>query len=89
MIINEGRRVVLQCSAVGEPLPSIFWQRVGMLRPLLPNNYYFGGRLYVTRSGNLEISEIKKTDEGRYLCQAFNLNGDRKVATANLTVIGE
>lgn len=88
VIINEGSRVVLQCSAVGEPWPSIFWQRVGMLLPLLPNNYYFGRRLYVTRSGNLEISDIKKTDEGRYLCQAFNLNGDRKVATANLTVIG-
>ena len=60
-----------------------------MLAPLFPNNFYFGGRLYITRSGNLEISDVKKADEGDYLCQAFNSNGNKKDAKAHLTVIGE
>ena len=54
---------------------------------MFPNQNYHG-RFYVTRSGNLEISDVKEEDEGVYICLALSQSGNIQ-AEAQLTVIGK
>ena len=88
LIINEGRKAAFKCFAEGKPAPTVFWQRKGSSSHMFANHYYRDSRFYVTRSGNLEISVVKKEDEGAYTCMALNLAGMASVE-AHLTVIGE
>lgn len=54
---------------------------------MFPNQNYHN-RFYVTRSGNLEISDVKEEDEGVYICMALSQSGNIQ-AEAQLTVIGK
>lgn len=88
VIANEGSSAKFICSAVGEPPPTVFWQREGQAAsPMFPNQNY-QGRFFVTRFGELEISNIQQGDEGDYTCMALSQSGNIQ-AKAKLTVIGK
>ena len=90
MIANEGRSASFTCIANGEPQPTVFWEREGKASPtMFSNNYYNGGRIFVTRLGeSLQISKVEKEDEGVYTCVALSPIGNSH-AKGKLTVIGK
>ena len=53
---------------------------------MFPNENY-QGRFFVSKSGELEIIDIRKDDEGVYVCMALSSNGITE-AKAQLTVVG-
>ncbi|XP_029113444.1 matrix-remodeling-associated protein 5 [Scleropages formosus] len=64
---------LLHCKAEGMPNPRITWttpQGISMLAP------YHGGRFQVHQNGSLELRGLRKTDEGRFVCQAKNDLGE-------------
>ena len=87
MIVFEGNSTEFSCVAQGDPQPTVFWQlkRPGS-RPLFPNENY-QGRFFVSKSGELQIIDIRKDDEGVYICMALSPSGLTE-AKAQLTVIG-
>ncbi|KAM9740892.1 matrix-remodeling-associated protein 5 isoform 1-T2 [Menidia menidia] len=69
---------LLDCSVEGKPAPKVWW--------ITPYGHslatpYLGGRFQVHKNGSLELRGVRKTDEGRYTCQAKNSLGE-----ASLTV---
>lgn len=65
--------VKLECSASGNPQPSVFWTKEGSQELMFPDNIY--GRLHVTAEGTLEIQNVQKNDAGFYVCSAFSVAG--------------
>ena len=87
MIVFEGNSTKFSCVAQGDPQPTVFWKMEGPdSRPMFPNVNY-QGRFFVSKSGELEIIDIRKDDEGVYVCMALSPNGITE-AKAQLTVIG-
>ena len=87
VIVFEGNSTKFSCVAQGDPQPTVFWQmKRPDSRPMFPNENY-QGRFFVAKSGELEIIDIRKDDEGIYVCFAVSLNGITE-AKAQLTVIG-
>jgi len=87
LIANEGTTAKFSCIAVGEPQPNTFWIREGKGTPMFPQAKY-DGRYFVTKSGELEISNVQRGDEGIYSCTALSQSGNIQ-AKAQLTVIGK
>ncbi|XP_022659956.1 roundabout homolog 1-like isoform X1 [Varroa destructor] len=91
---NGTIKVLLECSAAGDPLPRILWRQ---------NSHELTGRSTLSFSANdgltmtveedrrgsvrssLEISGVRPDDQGNYTCEAENSEG-RVAATAQLTV---
>jgi Immunoglobulin I-set domain. len=46
-------------------------------------------RLRLVDGGNLMITEVKKSDEGKYQCYVQNMVGERETKPALLTVHGK
>jgi len=90
VIANEGSSASFTCIADGDPQPTVFWEREGKASStMLPNVYYYGRRFFVTRLGeSLQITKVKKEDEGVYTCMALSNIGNSH-AKAKLTVIGK
>ena len=90
MIANEGSSASFMCIADGEPQPTVFWEREGKASSsMFSNNYYYGGRFFVTRLGeSLQIAKVEKEDEGVYTCLALSPIGNSH-AKGKLTVIGK
>ena len=65
-LATEGQTLALECSAVGEPTPSIDWTKNG--HASLPSN----PRYSILRSGSLVIANIRFEDRGIYACTARN-----------------
>jgi hypothetical protein len=67
-----GKRVVLECEAVGKPLPKSKWMKNG--REVLEQP---GRVVKEEKNGRftLIIEELWEVDEGEYTCQAFNSFG--------------
>ncbi|KAF5302874.1 hypothetical protein FQA39_LY02054 [Lamprigera yunnana] len=64
--VNAGESVFLECSAVGNPVPKVFW-------------FKSNGQLPQNRTqllpGGLQILEVKSTDDGVYICNYTNSAG--------------
>lgn len=65
-----GRRLVLDCSASGQPPPTITWFKDG--QPLDPE---IDDRLVLFPNGTLSLSPVTKADSGKYMCTATNPGG--------------
>lgn len=75
-----GQSVRLSCRATGVPPPTITWK--------FNSNTILPSRKYAVDSvGNLDITDLRKSDEGVYTCQASNDEGFA-VADARVTVQG-
>uniref|UniRef100_A0A8D0EV65 Immunoglobulin superfamily member 10 n=1 Tax=Strix occidentalis caurina TaxID=311401 RepID=A0A8D0EV65_STROC len=71
MQVKAGDAVLLDCEAVGEPKPKIFW--------LLPSSDMISSstaRYLLHVNGSLSVSRVKLLDAGEYMCVARNPGGD-------------
>ncbi|NWU96283.1 IGS10 protein, partial [Upupa epops] len=69
--VTAGDTALLDCDAVGEPKPKIFW--------LLPSSDTISSstaRHLLHVNGSLSISHVKLLDAGEYMCVARNPGGD-------------
>ncbi|XP_075058085.1 immunoglobulin superfamily member 10 [Mixophyes fleayi] len=68
---RAGASTVLDCEAIGEPKPKIFW--------LLPSSDMIAmshDRYILHDNGSLSITKVKLIDAGEYMCVARNPAGD-------------
>ena len=74
LTLFPGQSSTLDCTASGEPPPTITWTRNGMAIPLvsLPS-------LSVADNGSLVLSAVTGAEEGNYSCVASNIGGVYKV----------
>lgn len=79
--VRENRNVLFQCSATGNPRPTVTWYRSNA--PSLPSHFRYehDGRLVGTR--------VTLSDAGKYICGAKNLLGSATNQSALLTVEGK
>uniref|UniRef100_A0A914V1J2 Ig-like domain-containing protein n=1 Tax=Plectus sambesii TaxID=2011161 RepID=A0A914V1J2_9BILA len=70
--VVEGEVADLECTAAGEPVPEITWQRNG-IRVETGDRYVVDGR-------KLRISQSRNTDAGIYVCVATNEAGTAQQA---------
>uniref|UniRef100_A0A663MD37 Immunoglobulin superfamily member 10 n=1 Tax=Athene cunicularia TaxID=194338 RepID=A0A663MD37_ATHCN len=71
MQVKAGDVALLDCEAVGEPKPKIFW--------LLPSSDMISSstaRHLLHVNGSLSVSRVKLLDAGEYMCVARNPGGD-------------
>ncbi|XP_066048296.1 hemicentin-1 [Chamaea fasciata] len=78
MVLEAGATAVLDCQAMGEPLPTIGWSRQG--QPVLGDD-----RVTLLPNGSLRIAPLQREDTSEYECVARNLLGSVLV-TVPLTV---
>ncbi|RMC08359.1 hypothetical protein DUI87_14601 [Hirundo rustica rustica] len=78
MVLEAGATAVLDCQAMGEPLPTIGWSRQG--QPVLDDD-----RVTLLPNGSLRIAPLQREDTSEYECVARNLLGSVLV-TVPLTV---
>ncbi|XP_026073124.1 matrix-remodeling-associated protein 5-like [Carassius auratus] len=70
-----GETVVLNCSAKGEPTPTITWTSPSH-RTIVP----LSNKYQIANDGTLHIQKIQRFDSGNYTCSARNVAGiDKKV----------
>uniref|UniRef100_A0A8C1Q163 Roundabout, axon guidance receptor, homolog 3 (Drosophila) n=1 Tax=Cyprinus carpio TaxID=7962 RepID=A0A8C1Q163_CYPCA len=65
-----GTSAQLQCHVMGNPLPSIQWERDG--QRILGSD----GRISLMENGTLQITALQETDSGAYTCVASSLSGE-------------
>ncbi|GAB0193815.1 immunoglobulin superfamily member 10 [Grus japonensis] len=69
--VKAGDTALLDCEAVGEPKPKIFW--------LLPSSDMISSstdRHFLRTNGSLSVSQVRLLDAGEYMCVARNPGGD-------------
>ena len=81
---SEGQRVSLECQIEGKPKPTVTWLKDGA-------EVNSTGDSRITASNNLDtwtlnITQLNRTDEGNYTCQANNSLDNKTSTTAQLTV---
>uniref|UniRef100_A0A0N4ZRH8 protein-tyrosine-phosphatase n=1 Tax=Parastrongyloides trichosuri TaxID=131310 RepID=A0A0N4ZRH8_PARTI len=77
--VEEGKVSILECKAVGEPMPKITWQRNGVRVE--------SGERYIVNDGILKIIDTRLTDIGIYICFAENEGGqDQQAFTLEILV---
>ena len=76
VIAGEGENVSLQCTATGQPTPTVTWRKALSHLPKQKT---------AVVDGNLTILNIAKKDGGLYACSAKNLLGEDS-AVAQVTV---
>ncbi|XP_064554283.1 tyrosine-protein phosphatase Lar isoform X3 [Drosophila montana] len=78
-VIEVGHTVQMQCKAIGNPTPSIYWiinqTKVDMSNPR-----------YVINNGVLQINNSREEDQGKYECVAENSIGTEHSKATNLYV---
>ncbi|BHF65091.1 Roundabout 1 [Sparganum proliferum] len=77
--VKVGEDVEFHCIADGDPKPSILWRRDGGL-------YIPDDRAILKDGRNLRILQVRREDEGIYVCKAENLVGGID-ASAKLSVL--
>ena len=79
LTVNEGGSASFQCSASGNPEPTVAWSKLGSQSKIAQS---------AVSGGKLQINQVTKTDSGMYQCAATNIMGDsRKVV--RLTINGK
>lgn len=78
-----GDTVLLKCEVVGEPMPTVHWQRNQEDLLLSPGDT----RVVVLPSGSLQISRIQAGDSGIYRCLAKNPASSRTGNEAEVRVL--
>ncbi|XP_076017397.1 roundabout homolog 3 [Genypterus blacodes] len=68
--LAPGSTVQLHCHIMGNPLPSIQWERDG--QRILGND----GRIGLMENGTLQITSLQETDSGVYTCLASSSSGE-------------
>ncbi|XP_017858853.1 PREDICTED: tyrosine-protein phosphatase Lar isoform X7 [Drosophila arizonae] len=78
-VIEVGHTVQMQCKAIGNPVPTIYWiinqTKVDMTNPR-----------YVINNGVLQINNSSEEDQGKYECVAENSIGTEHSKATNLYV---
>ncbi|XP_070610220.1 immunoglobulin superfamily member 10 [Erythrolamprus reginae] len=72
--LNFGNRLLLNCSAIGEPKPRIMWRLPS--RAVVDQWHRMGSRIHVYPNGSLAVESITEKDAGDYICVARNRMGD-------------
>ncbi|XP_039096910.1 immunoglobulin superfamily member 10 [Hyaena hyaena] len=72
--VNFGDKLLLNCSAIGEPKPRIIWRLPS--KAVVDQWHRMGSRIHVYPNGSLFIGSITERDGGDYLCVARNKMGD-------------
>eukprot|EP00071_Canis_lupus_P051258 XP_534308.3 immunoglobulin superfamily member 10 isoform X1 [Canis lupus familiaris] len=72
--VNFGDKLLLNCSAIGEPKPKIIWRLPS--KAIVDQWHRMGSRIHVYPNGSLFIGSITEKDGGDYLCVARNRMGD-------------
>ncbi|XP_056596341.1 matrix-remodeling-associated protein 5 [Triplophysa dalaica] len=79
--LSEGSTAFLNCTAIGDPHPSIAWITPDGMQ-LHPSQFINGRNLFVFPNGTLFVRSLVLTDRGRYECSVTNV-----VGTAQRTII--
>ncbi|KAK1127639.1 hypothetical protein K0M31_003139 [Melipona bicolor] len=83
--VAAGETALLECGPPrGHPEPTLHWKRNGHTIDLDTTK-----RITLVDGGNLMISDVRQTDQGKYQCVAENMVGVKESAVATLTVHGE
>ncbi|GMT36995.1 hypothetical protein PFISCL1PPCAC_28292, partial [Pristionchus fissidentatus] len=88
LTVDQGGRAQFECTASGQPSPAIYWSKEGSSSVLFPGHATPDGRVTVSVSGELHVSDVRPHDEGNYLCAAINSAGS-SVTVAKLTITGK
>ncbi|XP_021541643.1 immunoglobulin superfamily member 10 [Neomonachus schauinslandi] len=72
--VNLGDKLLLNCSAIGEPKPKIIWRLPS--KAVVDQWHRMGSRIHVYPNGSLFIGSVTEKDGGDYLCVARNKMGD-------------
>ncbi|KAM6127496.1 immunoglobulin superfamily member 10 [Phoenicopterus ruber ruber] len=72
--LNFGDRLLLNCTATGEPKPRIIWRLPS--KAVVDQWHRMGSRIHVYPNGSLVIEAVTEKDAGDYLCVARNKIGD-------------
>ncbi|XP_010395850.4 immunoglobulin superfamily member 10 [Corvus cornix cornix] len=72
--LNFGERLLLNCTATGEPKPRIIWRLPS--KAVVDQWHRMGSRIHVYPNGSLAIEAVTEKDAGDYLCVARNRIGD-------------
>ncbi|XP_059711912.1 immunoglobulin superfamily member 10 isoform X1 [Haemorhous mexicanus] len=72
--LNFGERLLLNCTASGDPKPRIIWRLPS--KALVDQWHRMGSRIHVYPNGSLAIEAVTEKDAGDYLCVARNSIGD-------------
>uniref|UniRef100_G3QK58 Immunoglobulin superfamily member 10 n=1 Tax=Gorilla gorilla gorilla TaxID=9595 RepID=G3QK58_GORGO len=72
--VNFGDKLLLNCSATGEPKPQIMWRLPS--KAVVDQQHRVGSWIHVYPNGSLFIGSVTEKDSGVYLCVARNKMGD-------------
>ncbi|XP_014109750.1 PREDICTED: immunoglobulin superfamily member 10 [Pseudopodoces humilis] len=72
--LNFGERLLLNCTASGEPKPRIIWRLPS--KAVVDQWHRMGSRIHVYPNGSLAVEAVTEKDAGDYLCVARNRIGD-------------
>ncbi|XP_031229767.1 immunoglobulin superfamily member 10 isoform X2 [Mastomys coucha] len=72
--VNLGEKLLLNCSATGDPKPTIIWRLPS--KAVIDQWHRMGSRIHVYPNGSLVIGSVTEKDGGDYLCVARNKMGD-------------
>ncbi|XP_014741592.1 PREDICTED: immunoglobulin superfamily member 10 [Sturnus vulgaris] len=72
--LSFGDRLLLNCTASGEPKPRIIWRLPS--KAVVDQWHRMGSRIHVYPNGSLAIEAVTEKDAGDYLCVARNRIGD-------------
>ena len=80
LTVRENQNAVFQCSATGNPSPTVKW--------IQPTGSLWSDRVQLKPRGILMVRHVTLTDTGRYICAATNMLGSAN-QSASLTVEGK
>ncbi|XP_031459498.1 immunoglobulin superfamily member 10 isoform X1 [Phasianus colchicus] len=72
--LSFGDKLLLNCTATGEPQPRIIWRLPS--KAVVDQWHRMGSRIHVYPNGSLVIEAVTEKDAGDYLCVARNKIGD-------------
>eukprot|EP00079_Xenopus_tropicalis_P025690 XP_012819117.1 PREDICTED: immunoglobulin superfamily member 10 [Xenopus tropicalis] len=72
--MNFGDKLMLNCTATGEPKPRIIWRLPS--KAVVDQLHRMGSRIQVFPNGTLFVDSVNDKDAGDYLCVARNKMGD-------------